>query len=421
MIPDLVARAAALTPRMLDATRALVAEPSETPPSDTRAVADLAADLARDFGSDHVEWHERETPVRNVVLRWCGGRAAPRLILSCHLDTYPVGDAATWTRAPFGEQADGRFYGRGSADMKGGIAASLGAMELLAEAAPDVAAQIAVVLAGDEEAMGERGTGFMIEDFPGWTGASVIVPDVGAPRVIRIAEKGMLWLRLTATGKAAHSAHKHLGSSAIETLMAALTALQELEAIETPQDHPARAIAREAEPFVTSAQGIGEETALNRLTVNIGRIEGGQSPNLVAAQAEAALDLRLPQGVGTAEILERIAALLAPFGEALTMSVDRRYEPNMTPLASPVVQAALAASGAVLGRPSLANLRIGASDARLWRREGFDSIVCGLTPFNLGGADEHFLIDELPQLAAILAVSAINLLSPPCAIDLEQA
>lgn len=412
MSPDLLVRAEALLPRMMAATRLLVAEPSETPPSDTRAVADLAARLARDFGADAVIAHERESPVRNLVLRWCGGAAAPKLILSCHLDTYPVGDAAVWTRAPFGEEAEGRFYGRGSADMKGGIAASLGAMALLAETAPEIAAEIAVVLAGDEEAMGERGTGYLIEDFPDWAGASVIVPDVGAPRVIRLAEKGMLWLSLTARGRAAHSAHKHLGESAIETLIAALAQIRSLEALETPQDHPARVIAAEAEPFVTNAQGIGEEAALNRLTVNIGRIEGGLSPNLVAAEARAALDLRLPQGVSTAEVLERLAALLAPFGAALSLDIDRCYEPNMTAPEAPLVQAALQASSAVLGESALTNLRIGASDARLWRRAGFDAVVCGLTPFNLGGADENFRISELPQLTAILAQTALHLLDP---------
>ncbi|OWJ74805.1 M20/M25/M40 family metallo-hydrolase [Haematobacter genomosp. 1] len=411
--PDnLLTRAEALTPRLIEATKALVANPSETPPSDTRAIVDLAGEIALSFGADLMIQHERETPVRNLILRWCGGREAPRLIISCHIDTYPVGDPAEWLRAPFGEIDGGRFYGRGSADMKGGIAASLGAMAILAEIAPEIAAQTALVLAGDEEAMAERGTGFLIEDFPDWAGAATIVPDVGSPRIIRTGEKGMLWLDIEVTGKAAHSAHKHLGENAIVRLMSILDALKELETIETPCDHPARGTITAAEPHVTSPAGVGEAAALNGLTVNIGRIEGGTSPNLVAARARAELDLRLPQGVSCAEILARIEAILAPHGPAVRMAVTRRYEPNFTPQDRPIVAAALAASAAVRKAPAWPNLRIGASDARLWRRAGFDCVVCGLSAYNLGGADENFEMAELPVLTAILVQTALNLFTP---------
>ncbi|MBZ4689315.1 MAG: family metallopeptidase [Cereibacter sp.] len=421
MTHPLLTGAQALSDRLLEVTRRLVAIPSETPPSDTGAAVEEAIALAIEMGASSALRHEREAPVRNAVLRWCGGEGPPALILSCHIDTYPVGDRAAWTKDPFGEQDGTRFYGRGSADMKGGIAACFGAMALLAERAPDIAARVAVVLAGDEEAMGERGTGMMIADFPEWRGASVIVPDVGAPRLPRIGEKGMLWLRIEAEGLSAHSAHKHRGRSAIAELTGFLDRLMQLEALETPAHHPARAVIAAANPLSESLSGAGESEALSRVTVNVGTIRGGSSPNLVPAEAEAEVDIRLPQGVGCAEVLDRIEGMLAAHAGRVRLEILRRYEPNATDASAPIVRACLDAAETILGLPAAANLRIGASDARLWRRGGFDTVVCGLTPGNLGGADEYLLVPELAELAALLARAAETFLAdlPPADLSTE--
>src|ERR1700677_906789 len=87
--------------------------------------------------------------------------------MSGHLDTYPVNEALPWTVDPFaGELREGRLYGRGAADMKGGIAASMSALALLAEHRTMWRGEAVLALAGDEESMGERGTQWLIDNVP---------------------------------------------------------------------------------------------------------------------------------------------------------------------------------------------------------------------------------------------------------------
>ncbi|MEJ0068604.1 MAG: hypothetical protein WDO24_07640 [Pseudomonadota bacterium] len=76
------------------------------------------------------------------------------------------------------------------------------------------------------------------------------------------------------------------------------------------------------------------------------------------------------------------------------------------------MRGAVAAATEVLGRPPVTNMRVGASDARLYRMFGVPSIVFGCTPFNMGGPDEHILVDELVQVAQVHALTALGFLGP---------
>ena len=94
---------------------------------------------------------------------------------------------------------DGKLYGRGVCDMKGGIACSLLAAALLAEHRDAWSGEIVLTLAGDEENMGSLGTGYMMEHVPHALGDANICGDVGSPRVVRFGEKGLMWVEIEAT------------------------------------------------------------------------------------------------------------------------------------------------------------------------------------------------------------------------------
>jgi succinyl-diaminopimelate desuccinylase len=148
---------------------------------------------------------------------------------------------------------------------------------------------------------------------------------------------------------------------------------------------------------------------MSRVTVNVGRIEGGISPNLVPGSAWAELDIRLPLGVSVAEVEKQIRARLARF-PTVSLEITRRYEATWTDSDDPIVAAAEAAARDVLNADVVVNMRVGASDARLWRRAGMPTVVCGLTPYNLGAPDERLAISELPVLVAVLTSAAFNFL-----------
>lgn len=120
--------------QLVDICSQLIKIPSETPPSDTREVAKAVGEMLQQVQGAEVSFHMVQEPVLNVVARIKGKGPGKRLVFNGHLDTFPIGDRESWTVDPFGAlQKDGKLYGRGVADMKGGIAIYILAFILLAE------------------------------------------------------------------------------------------------------------------------------------------------------------------------------------------------------------------------------------------------------------------------------------------------
>jgi acetylornithine deacetylase/succinyl-diaminopimelate desuccinylase-like protein len=310
-----------------------------------------------------------------------------------------------------GELRDGRLYGRGTADMKGGIAASLFTLSLLARHRALWRGEAVLTLAGDEESMGPLGTKWLMDHVPHATGDAVIIGDAGSPRVLRFGEKGFLWIELEAQGKAAHGAHVHLGVNAVDRLRAALDAVCILRSLRPEAPAGVTAAIAAAKPISEPLCGEGEAEVLGSVTVNIGRIEGGTSPNLVPASARAAADIRLSVGVPCAMAEAALKAALDPL-PGITWRVLRRFEPNHTDPSHELVRLAHRAAEEVLGPGSVAvNMRVGGSDARWFRMAGLPTIVYGPTPFNMGGADEYVQVEELEAVARVHALTALDFLS----------
>lgn len=398
--------AEAAEPAMVEDARRLVRLDTQTPPSATGAAADDAASRLSGLPGVAVRRYESEPPVVNLVARLEGGRPGRRLILSGHLDTYPIGDRNAWTVDPLGgDLIDGRLFGRGSADMKGGVAVLIEVFRLLALHARPFDGEIVLALAGDEERMGELGTQWLLDHVPETRGDAALVADVGGPRALRLGEKGMVWLELTSTGRQAHAAHVHAGRNALDALLAALNELRGVEAL--PAAPPEEAVATiAAAAGREGADGAEARSVMQRPTLNLGVLKGGLISNLVPAEAEAGLDIRIPLGVTCAEVEGFVAEVLARH-PAVEARATRRYEATWTPPTSPIATAALAAAEKALGGPVWFDMRIGGSDARLFRRVGIPTVVLGFTPHNLGAADEHLLAEEfVPLLKSYLGAAA---------------
>ena len=394
------------------ATSRLVRVPSENPPSDTRAIVALVREILADaIPQAVVSVHAAAAPIENVVAVVRGRAAGRRLVFNGHLDTYPAGDPSRWTYAPFsGERVDGRIHGRGAADMKGGIACSLAAMRALAEHRDAWSGELILVLAGDEESMGVLGSRYLLDTVEAARGDAMICGDVGSPRVPRFGEKGMIWIDVHAAGVPAHGAHVHRGVNAIDRLHGAMTALASLRV------HPVTTPPR-VDAAIEAARGIseplggdGESRVLRQVTVNFGRVEGGVAANLVADSASLFADVRIPVGVRVAELESAIEGFLGPL-EGIDFTIRRRYEASWTDPDHPIVVATAAACERVIGAPVVRNMRVGASDARLYRNAGVPTVVCGLTPHNLGGPDEFAEASELLSLAKIHALAALAFLT----------
>ena len=270
-------------PEALDLALELVQLDTINPPGNEHVAADLLATRLEAAGLD-ISRHEHGPGRTSVVARWPGTDGRPALCLTGHLDTVPLG-GAPWTVEPFGELRDGRLYGRGSTDMKGGVAAIVVAAERVAALGRGAAGLELVLCAGEETgcegALHLAGTGAL-----GHAGAVLVAePTGGLPH---LAHKGVLWARATTEGVGAHGSAPHLGRNAIYPLAAAVAALADVTFDAPP--HP----------------------LLGDPTLNVGKIAGGVSANVVPDRAEALIDVRTVPGLSGAAVLERLQAAAGP-------------------------------------------------------------------------------------------------------------
>ena len=397
--------------RLIDMTQTLVRIASPNPPSHTTEIAKAAERLLGAIPWLEVRRVEPEPGIVSLVARVRAKNPGRRLIFNGHLDTFPIGDSAGWTAPPLsGALRDGRLYGRGVSDMKGGLACSILAAALLAEHRDAWSGEVVLTLAGDEENMGSLGTGYLLEHIPEAHGDANICGDVGSPVVVRFGEKGLLWIEVEATGVAAHGAHVHKGVNAIDRLRSALDRVMLLEHLPVAAPDSVTQAIEAARPISEAISGAGESETLRRVTVNIGTIAGGVSPNLVPTDAIARADIRLPIGLSTGKLEDRLNEALSPL-QGVTWRPLRRFEPNFTDPGHEIVTRVRDVAAEVLGRAPAVNMRVGGSDSRWYRMHNVATVVYGLTPFNMGGPDEHILVDELRTVAKVHTLAAFDFLT----------
>jgi acetylornithine deacetylase/succinyl-diaminopimelate desuccinylase-like protein len=293
--------------------------------------------------------------------------------------------------------------------MKAGIAAAMITLDLLWRHRDVLCGELVLVLAGDEETGGTWGTQYLLDHVPQARGDAMISGDAGSPRVARFGEKGQMWLELRARGRSAHGAHVHLGVNAIERLMEAVGRLLRLRSLPVEVlPAIAEAISRASE-ISEPLSGAGESDVLRKVTVNVGTITGGGAVNIIPDVATAHLDIRFPPGVGTAEILAQVKAAIAGL-DGVDVDVLSCCEPNWTDPEHEIVRRVLEHAANAVGRPVVANMRIGFSDARFYRLAGIPAVVYGPTPYNMGGPDEYVEIADAEAMMYVHALAAFDYL-----------
>lgn len=379
--------------------RELIAIPSENPPGSTAAIADHLERRLR-HPRIVVKRIEPQPGIVNLVATLTGAHPGQRVVLNGHLDTFPVGEVAGWSHSPLGADLhDGRIYGRGAGDMKAGVAILVHVLLALAQQADSMHGEVVLLLVGDEETGGKWGTGYLLEHEAGATGDLVLNADAGNPMVVRIGEKGISWYRLTSTGRACHGAHVHRGDNAIESLMAALSDIVKLR--DAPTTLPGSVVAAmlQARQVSEAVGGVGEFDNLSRVTVNIGALHGGTSPNLVPGQAHALLDVRFPPGMTGATVREWLDNALRKHPKVqLERLGNAANEPNLTDPAGPLVQLVLKHARRIVSPDVVANMRVGLTDSGYFRHRGIPTVVYGPTAYNLGGVDEYVVVSEVAQV-----------------------
>jgi len=153
----------------------------------------------------------------NIVARK-HGKSDGTIWLVAHMDTVPPGDLNFWNTPPFSPRlVDGKLYGLGTEDNGQALIASLFAAETLMNTGVEFERSLGLVLVADEEAGNERGIQFLIKEGVFKPGDIMFVPDHGTPRgdEVEIAEKHIMWLKFTVTGKQVHASRPDLGVNAM--------------------------------------------------------------------------------------------------------------------------------------------------------------------------------------------------------------
>jgi len=332
-----------------------------------------------------------------VVIGRVGRPGGRRMVLSGHLDVVPPGDPANWTTDPWsGEIRDGSIYGRGACDMKGGVAAILGAIRALGDAGDlrRLDGELIVVLVPSEE---DGGQGTLAAIRAGATGDFAVITEPSDLDVV-VAHAGAITFRLTVPGRAAHASRRREGVSALDKLWVLVRAL---EADETRRN------AAESDPLMT-ALGLPYPTI-------IGVVAGGDWASTVLDRvvADGRYGVRLGQSTAEAEAELRacIAAACAAddFLRDHPASVEvngGRFGSARVPSDHPLPVGLADTIETVTGRrPALLGEPYGA-DMRLFVNVGATPcVIFGPGHVNVAhSADEHVPLAQVEDCARVLAV-----------------
>lgn len=254
--------------RPLDAielSRSLIRFNTINPPGNERPCAEYLGRILEDGGFT-VSYHEFSESRTSLVARIGGTSDKLPLCFTGHLDVVPLG-ATPWTVDPFAaEISDGKLYGRGSADMKSGVAAFVVAALQLAEELSQNEGVVLVITAGEET--GCEGAYHLagLDDILGEAGAIVVAePTSNQPW---IGHKGALWLKARTSGVTAHGSMPDQGVNAVYKVAHAVTKLEDFDF------------------------NISRNQILGKPTLNVGNIQGGMNINSVPDHAEIGIDIR---------------------------------------------------------------------------------------------------------------------------------
>lgn len=282
---------AAPDPRAL--TRELLAFNTINPPGMERACARHLGALLEAAGF-RVAYHEF-AEARTSLVAEIGGAEKPPICFTGHVDIVPLG-AKPWTRDPFAGETDGdRVYGRGSTDMKSGIAAFVvAAIELAADLARGPGVKL-VITAGEE--IGCEGAKYLADHgLLGRAGAIVVAEPTG--NYPFVGHKGLAWFEVETFGVTAHGSMPEVGDNAIVKMA---QVIGDLQGFRFPvESHP----------------------VMGKPTVNVGTIRGGLNTNSVPDEARITLDTRTVPGIDHAHLCKSLQALVAPRGAKVRQIVD---------------------------------------------------------------------------------------------------
>lgn len=361
----------------LELAKQLIALPSVTP--EDGGCQEIIADRLRALGFDVEQMNKGS--VQNLWAR--RGTAKPSLVFAGHTDVVPTGPESSWKFPPFvPTEHEGNLYGRGAADMKGGLAAMITAVEEFVAAVPRFNGSIAFLVTSDEEGPAEHGTRYVMEQLNA-RGEAIEYCLVGEPSsqqrlgdIIRVGRRGSLNGKLTIRGKQGHVAYPELADNPIHRAFAALDELAN------------RTWDSGYESFPPTSFQVSNITA------------GTGAENVIPGELQARFNFRYCPAQNAEKLQATVASVLDEY--ALDWSIEWResgkpfYTPDGTLTAA--VDAAIQAEAGLLPEHSTGG---GTSDGRFIALSGAQVVELGVCNATIHQLDENVRIQDLDVLSKI--------------------
>lgn len=350
-------------------------------------------------------------PRINLVARREGARPGPCVHFNGHIDVVEVGSG--WTVPPFeGLVKDGRVYGRGACDMKGGLASAIVAVEALIDSDPDYPGTIEISATVDEESGGFGGVAYLAER--GWFSAPrvdhVIIPEPLNVDRVCIGHRGVWWAEIETKGRMAHGSMPFLGDSAIRHMAAVLDRFEQ-------------------ELYPMLAQRVSDMPVVpdgaRQSTMNINSLHGGQAEGYaglpapcVADSCRMIIDRRFLIEESLQDVRSEIIAILDDLVKSRAgFQFDIRemfaVEPSISDKTGPVAATTAAAIQEVLAVDASFVCSPGTYDQKHIDRIGKlkDCIAYGPGLLDLAHQpDEWVGIEDMTAAAKVMALTASRLL-----------
>jgi len=403
---------------LVELARALIRFPTINPPGEAyqpcaefigRRLSDrgFAVNYVRAAGTPG---DSERYPRINVIGRWKGNVAGPCVHFNSHIDVVQTG--AGWTLDPFAAVIrDGKIYGRGACDMKGGLAASIIAVEALIDSGAELPGALEISGTVDEESGGYGGVHYLAQR--GWFSRPrvdhVIIPEPLNVDRVCIGHRGVWWAEIETHGRMAHGSMPFLGDCAVRHMNAFIDRLER-------DLYPKLAARHTGMPVVPSGA--------RHSTLNINSIHGGQAETsgfpapCVPDSCRMVIDRRLLIEENMAGVKAEVRALL---DQLVAEREGFRYElrdifevqPTMADRNGPVARSTAAAIQRVMGREAEFVCSPGTYDQKHIDRIGKlrDCIAYGPGILDLAHQpDEYVRIDDMLNSAKVMALSAHALL-----------
>jgi succinyl-diaminopimelate desuccinylase len=385
-------------------TRDLVRIPSVVTPGDPDGnEAAVAEYIRRWFIKEGFELEiQPVAPSRPNVVAWLGDKAGGRsLLLEGHTDVVTEGDASTWSHPPFGGDLEGgRIWGRGAADMKGGLAAAMIAATAIKRSGARLGGRLVVGALVDEE-----GDMLGVHHFVATplarelTAAIICEPEQNE---LCLEQRGVVWARVVLRGRMAHGAMPEAGANPLAAVGALLREVPRLE--------------RRLRALCARSRYLRPPTVTP--TVVRAPVAGVPQANVIPATAEVILDVRLTLGASEETVTAEIARSCQAAADAQPgITVEWRPVNGFRPATrverdEPLVRAMRAAVRAATGRPAVFGGVPGSTDGTILRQTlGIPIVTCGpghrLIPHQV---DEYVEVKGLVDAARVYVATSLRYL-----------